>query len=40
VIAKYEPDYALELVRDTSWAVLEVHPPERYIRHYMICRPV
>ncbi len=38
-IARYEPDYALELVRDTGWEVLELHPPERYIQHYMILRP-
>ena len=39
-IARYEPDYALELVRDTGWEVLELHPPERFIQHHMICRPV
>jgi SAM-dependent methyltransferase len=37
-IARYKPDYALELVRDTGWEVLELHPPERYIQHYMICQ--
>ena len=37
-IARYEPDYALELVRDAGWTVLEVHPPERWIQHYMILR--
>jgi SAM-dependent methyltransferase len=37
-IARYEPDYALELVRDAGWRVLEVHPPERWIQHYMILR--
>jgi SAM-dependent methyltransferase len=39
-IARYEPNYALELIRDAGWEVLEMHPPERYIQHYMICRPV
>ena len=38
-IARYEPDYALELVRDTGWEVLELHPPERFIQHYLILRP-
>jgi hypothetical protein len=37
-IARYDPDYALELIRDTGWAVLDVHPPERYMQHYMILR--
>jgi hypothetical protein len=35
-IARYEPDYALELLRETGWTMLEVHPPERWIQHYMI----
>jgi SAM-dependent methyltransferase len=37
-IARYDPDYALELIRDTGWAVLEVHPPELYIQHYIVLR--
>ena len=41
MIARYEPDYALELIAGTGWDVLEVHPPERpFIQHYMICAPV
>jgi SAM-dependent methyltransferase len=39
-IARYEPEYALELIRGTGWEVLELHPPERHIQHYMICGPV
>ena len=39
-IARYEPDYALELVDGTGWEVLELHPPRPHIQHYMICRPV
>ena len=39
-IARYERDYALELVEGTGWEVLEMHPPKRFIQHYMICRPI
>jgi cyclopropane fatty-acyl-phospholipid synthase-like methyltransferase len=39
-IARYERDYALELVDGTGWEVLELHPPGPHIQHYMICRPV
>jgi SAM-dependent methyltransferase len=39
-IARYDRDYALELLDRTGWEVLELHPPERFIQHYMICRPV
>jgi SAM-dependent methyltransferase len=39
-IARYERDYALELVDDTGWHVIELRPQERFIQHYMICRPV
>ena len=37
-IARYEPEYALELVREAGWKMLELHPPERWIQHYMILR--
>ena len=37
-IARYEPEYAFELVRDADWTMLELHPPERWIQHYMILR--
>jgi SAM-dependent methyltransferase len=39
-IARYESGYALELVDGTGWKVLELHPPERFIQHYMICAPI
>ena len=39
-VARYEPDYALELVSGTGWDVLAVHPPDEHIQHYMICAPV
>jgi SAM-dependent methyltransferase len=29
-IARYEPDYAVELAREAGWTVLEVHSPERF----------
>jgi SAM-dependent methyltransferase len=39
-VARYEKDYALELVGGTGWEVIALHPPERFIQHYMVCRPV
>jgi SAM-dependent methyltransferase len=39
-IASYEPEYALELVEGTGWKVLELHPREQFIQHYMICAPI
>jgi SAM-dependent methyltransferase len=39
-IARYERDYALELVEGTGWEVVSLNPPERYIQHHMVCRPV
>jgi SAM-dependent methyltransferase len=41
MVARYERDYALELIAGTGWEVLEVHPPEEpFIQHYMICAPI
>jgi SAM-dependent methyltransferase len=39
-VAQYDKDYALELVDGTGWEVASVHPPERFIRHFMVCHPV
>ena len=38
--AWYNKDYALQLIEGTGWEVMSLHPPERHIQHYMICRPV
>lgn len=38
--ARYDEDYALELIEGTGWEVMSLNPPERHIQHYMICRPV
>jgi SAM-dependent methyltransferase len=40
LVARYEKDYALELVGDTGWEVASLHPPERFIQHHMVCHPV
>jgi SAM-dependent methyltransferase len=37
--ARYQPDYARELVDGTGWEILSVNPPEEFIQHFMICRP-
>ena len=39
MVARYQRDYALELFEGTGWEIESVHPPERYIQHYMVCRP-
>jgi SAM-dependent methyltransferase len=38
--ARYDKDFALELIEGTGWDVVSVNPPERYIQHYIVCRPV
>jgi SAM-dependent methyltransferase len=37
--ARYERDFALKLIEGTGWEVMSVNPPERYIQHYIVCRP-
>jgi hypothetical protein len=39
-VARYEKEYALELVDGTGWEVVALHPPDRFIQHYMVCRPI
>lgn len=39
-VARYRKGYALELVEGTGWEVAELHPPQRFIQHHMVCRPV
>jgi SAM-dependent methyltransferase len=36
----YSRNYALRLVENTGWKVESLNDPEKYIQHYMICRPV
>jgi SAM-dependent methyltransferase len=38
--ARYERDFALQLLDGTDWEVLSIQPPGRYIQHSMVCRPV
>jgi SAM-dependent methyltransferase len=38
-VARYERDYAIELVDGTGWAIEAIEPPERFIQHRMVCRP-
>ncbi len=38
--ARYDKDFALELFDGTGWEVVAVNPPDRYIQHSMVCRPV
>jgi SAM-dependent methyltransferase len=40
LIARYDRDYALQLVGGTGWEVRELHAPERFIQHYMVCAPI
>lgn len=38
--ARYDKDFALELIAGTGWEIVSVHPPEPHIQHYIVCRPV
>ena len=38
-VARYRKDYALGLVDASGWHVTALHRPERFIQHYMVCRP-
>ncbi len=40
MIARYDKDYALELLDGLGWELVSLNPPQRYIQHYMVCRPV
>jgi hypothetical protein len=37
--ARYDKDFALELVEGTGWEVMSVDPPGPYIQHCVVCRP-
>jgi SAM-dependent methyltransferase len=37
--ARYDKDFALELIDGTGWEVASVNPPEAHIQNYIICRP-
>ena len=38
--ARYDKDFALELIEGTGWEVMSIAPPDRYIQHSMVCRPI
>jgi SAM-dependent methyltransferase len=38
--ARYDKDFALKLLEGTGWEVVSIDPPDRYIQHSMVCRPV
>ena len=38
--ARYDKDFALELIEGTGWEVISIAPPDRYIQHSMVCRPI
>ena len=40
LMARYDKDFALELVDGTGWEIVSVNPPEHHIQHYMVCRPI
>ena len=39
-VALYNRGYAHALVEGTGWEIVEEHPPEPYIQHHLVCRPV
>ncbi len=38
--ARYTRDYAIELIDGAGWAIDAIHPPERHLRHLVVCRPI
>jgi hypothetical protein len=38
-VARYDKDYALELIAESGWRVESLNPPSRYIQHYVVARP-
>ena len=38
-VARYDEDYALELIAASGWTVESLNPPSRYIQHYVVARP-
>jgi SAM-dependent methyltransferase len=38
--ARYDKDFALELIERTGWEVQAIDPPGRHIQHAVFCRPV
>jgi hypothetical protein len=38
--ALYSRDYAIELTRDTGWAIEAICLPDIHIQHHMVLRPV
>jgi SAM-dependent methyltransferase len=40
MMALYQREYALELFEGTGWEIESIHPPERYIQHYIVCHPI
>jgi len=39
LVARYQRDYALELVEAAGWRVISVNPPEQFIQHSIVCEP-
>jgi SAM-dependent methyltransferase len=39
VIARYDEDYARELVAEGGWKVESLNPPQKYIQHYVVATP-
>jgi SAM-dependent methyltransferase len=38
-VARYDEDYALELIAESGWRIESLNPPSRYIQHYVVARP-
>jgi SAM-dependent methyltransferase len=37
-VARYDEDYALELISENGWSVESLNPPGAYIQHYVVAR--
>lgn len=40
MVARYREDLVRELFEGSGWEIESLHPPERYIQHYLVCKPV
>ena len=38
-VARFDEDYALELIEASGWKLQSLNPPSRFIQHYVIARP-
>lgn len=38
-VARYDEEYAVELIEAAGWDIESLNPPEQFIQHYVVARP-